>query len=103
MNILYGRKIEAMNPVQEIFKGKMHIIRPFVFIEEPLIKKFAAEHSFPTIARLCPVDSRSRRQKIKSLIADLQNGEKNANIRENIFKSLKHVNVDPIFNIEKHL
>jgi tRNA 2-thiocytidine biosynthesis protein TtcA len=97
INILYGRKIEAMNPVQNVFRGKMHIIRPLVYIWEEELKQYALEQSFPVLPRLCPMDGKSRRHKIKKMIRTLQEGEKNANIRENIFKSLKHVNVDPIF------
>jgi tRNA 2-thiocytidine biosynthesis protein TtcA len=94
INILFGRKIEAMHPVQEIFKGKMQIIRPFFYIEEALIKKLALEYRFPQFPRLCPADGTTRRQKIKSIIEKLQSEEKNANIRQNIFKSLFHVNID---------
>ena len=93
INILYGRKIEAMNPVQEIFKGKMHIIRPLAYIEENLLKDFAEESNLPVLPNPCPMDGYTRRQKIKELIISLQKGEKNANIKENIFKSLTHVNV----------
>jgi len=95
INILFGRKIEAMNPVQEVFKGKMHIIRPFTYIEESMLKRYAREAGFPVFRRQCPVDGYTRRQKIKEMIADLQSSEKNANIRENIFKSLSHVHIDP--------
>jgi len=93
INILYGRKIEAMSPVQEIFQGRMHIIRPFAYIEENLLKKFAKESELPVLPRSCPIDGHTRRQRVKELIASLQENEKNANIRENIFKSLNHVNV----------
>jgi tRNA 2-thiocytidine biosynthesis protein TtcA len=95
INILFGRKIEAMNPVQEVFKGIMHIIRPFTYIEESMLKRYAREAGFPVFARPCPMDGHTRRQKIKEMIADLQKSEKNANIRENIFKSLSHVHIDP--------
>lgn len=94
INILYGRKIESMLPVQEVFKGKMHIIRPFCYIEEPLIKQLAKEANLPLLSKDCPMDGHSRRQKVKGIIAQLQADEKNANIRENIFKSLYHINLD---------
>ncbi len=95
INIIYGRKIEAMNPVQEVFKGKMHIIRPFIYIEEALLKKFVVEAEITTLNKICPVDGKSRRQKIKDIIGALQESEKYANIKENIFKSLRHVSINP--------
>ena len=93
INILYGRKIEAMCPVQEIFRGKMHIIRPLTYVEENLLKKFAQESNLPALPRLCPADGKTRRQRVKEIISSLQRSEKNANIRENIFKSLRHVKI----------
>lgn len=95
INILFGRKIEAMHPVQEVFKGKMHIIRPLAYAEEELLKKFAREQDLPDLPRLCPADGATRRQKVKEIIATLQGEEPKSNIRENIFKSLSHVNIDP--------
>ena len=94
LNILFGRKIEGMNPVQEIFKGNLRIIRPFTYIDECLLKQFAYEADLPVLSRNCPVDEYSRRDKIKKIIRDLQREEMNANIRENIFKSFYHVNMD---------
>ena len=93
LNILYGRKIEAMHPVQEVFRGTMHIIRPFCYIEEPLIKKLTGESGLPVLPKACPMDGQSHRQKVKDIIAILQTGEKNANIRENIFKSMSHIHL----------
>lgn len=93
MNILYSRKIEAMSPVQEVFKGRMYIIRPLTYVYEHLIKTFAEENNFPVIKSGCPVDGKTRRDTVKAIIRDLQKKEKKANIKENIFKSLRHVNV----------
>ena len=62
MNILFGRKIETMYPVQEIFKGSMHIIRPFAYVDEYLLKQLAMESDLPQLPRLCPEDGKTRRQ-----------------------------------------
>jgi len=94
INILYGRKISAMNPVQEVFQGRIQLIRPFVYVEEALLKKFAVEDGLPVLPRHCPMDGNTRRQRVKEWIRTVQKGEKHANIRKNIFKSLYHVQLD---------
>ncbi|MBN1779569.1 tRNA 2-thiocytidine(32) synthetase TtcA [bacterium] len=94
LNIFYGRKIEAMAPVQPVFQGNLSIIRPFTYIDEDLIKQFAREMELPVLQKHCPMEGNTRREKIKNLIRDVQRDEKNANIRENIFKSFYHVNID---------
>jgi tRNA 2-thiocytidine biosynthesis protein TtcA len=94
INILYGRKIGAMNPVQDVFGGKIVIIRPFVYVEEWMLKKYADEARLPVLPRLCPMDGGTRRQKVKELIRALQKSEPHANIKRNIFRSLRHVELD---------
>jgi tRNA 2-thiocytidine biosynthesis protein TtcA len=91
LNILYGRKIGTMYPVQEIFGGKLALIRPFAYVEESSIKRFAAESGLPALPRLCPMDGKTRRQRVKQIITDLQKGEPHADIRGNIFKALYHL------------
>jgi tRNA 2-thiocytidine biosynthesis protein TtcA len=94
INIFYGREIGSMNPIQPVFKGTMHIIRPFTYVDEWMLKSFAEESGLPSLTRLCPMDGQTRRQRIKEMIRQLQDEEMNANIRENIFKSQYHVNID---------
>lgn len=94
INILYGRQIGSMNPVQEVFGGRRRIIRPLAYVDEGLIKSFALECGFPDLKNRCPAEGKTRRQRIKEVIRALQDGEKHANIRENIFKAHYHVDVD---------
>jgi tRNA 2-thiocytidine biosynthesis protein TtcA len=91
INILYGRKIGTMYPIQDIFQGRMALIRPFLYARESLIKRFAQEAGLPNLPRLCPADGHTRRQRVKEAIARLQHGEHFADLRVNIFKSLYHL------------
>jgi tRNA 2-thiocytidine biosynthesis protein TtcA len=93
INVLFGRKIETMWPIQKIFEDRMTIIRPFALVEEELLKKLAREQGLPNLKRLCPMDGKSRRQTVKNLIRQIQENEPHANIRENIFKAQFHVNM----------
>lgn len=94
INILYGREIGSMNPVQDVFGGSITIIRPFSYVDEKDVKAFAKDSGFPKVETLCPAEGNTRRQKVKDMIRQLQKGEKHANIRENIFKSHYRVNID---------
>ncbi|MBN2201905.1 tRNA 2-thiocytidine(32) synthetase TtcA [bacterium] len=91
LNVLYGRKIGTLYPVQPLFRNRLTLIRPFVYIEEARIKRFAGECGLPALRRLCPLDGSSRRAAVKGLIRRLQKTEKHADLRNNIFKSLYHV------------
>jgi tRNA 2-thiocytidine biosynthesis protein TtcA len=92
INLFYGREICTMMPKQEIFQGSMYIIRPFAYIEEKLIKKYVREREFPIIENKCATSKSSKRVYIKKLLQELE--KDNKDIRENIYKALRHVKVD---------
>lgn len=90
LNILYDRVIGAMNPVQGLFRNSLFIIRPFLYVDEWLLKNFAEQSGLPRLPRICPMDGKTRREKIKKMIASIQRSEPDLHIRDNIFKSLQH-------------
>ncbi len=92
INMFYAREISTMVPSQAIFKGKYHIIRLFAYIREGLIKKYARERGFPVVKDGCPTAKVSKRRYIKKVLDELE--KENKDIRENIFKSMRHVKTD---------
>jgi len=98
INIFFGREISTMMPKQSVFGGKLHIIRPLVYIEEDLVKKFAAEQEFPTFRNPCPTAGNSKRAFIKKLLADLEKDY--PAIKKNVWHSLFHPKSDYLFRPE---
>jgi tRNA 2-thiocytidine biosynthesis protein TtcA len=92
INLFFGREISTMMPKQPIFQGSLHIIRPFAYIREELIKKYAKEHGMLSIENQCSSSKTSKRMQIKKLLQELE--VENKNVRDNIYKALRHVNVD---------
>ena len=92
INIFFGREISTMMPKQSVFRGKFHIIRPLIYIEEVLLKKFALEQHFPLLNNPCTTSEVSKRKYIKDWLNRLEN--ENKGLKENIFKALFHVKVD---------
>ena len=72
INIFYGREISTMVPNQSIFGGKLHIIRPFAYIDEKLIKKYAAEQELPLVRNGCPTSGVSKRAVVKELLNTME-------------------------------
>jgi len=91
MNLLYNGEISAMNPRQELFDGKLVLIRPLCYVEEDLIKQFAKESGFPEHLCKCPFGRDSRRKYIKEFIRETEKATPNINIKTNIFKSLRRI------------
>ncbi len=92
INMFYGREISTMMPNQSIFGGKLHIIRPLVYLQEELIKKYSKERQFPILKNECPTSNTSKRIYIKKLLDGLE--KDNKEIRDNIYKAMSHVKPD---------
>lgn len=92
MNMLFNRELGTMPPNLATHQGKYHIIRPLLYVEESLIKKYCSEMQFPIFDQLCPTDGSSQRQYIKELLRMLQKDIKGA--QDNIFASMQRVKPD---------
>jgi len=98
LNIFFSREISTMMPNQELFKGKFHIIRPLVYIWERKIKRYAQQFDFPVFTSSCPSDGHSKRTFIKNLLLQLE--KENPKVKENVFKSLRHVKKDYLWRLK---
>ncbi len=92
LNIFFAREISTMLPYQAFFKGEFYLMRPLAYIEESLLKRFAREESFPVVENPCPTSGNTKRQYIKDLIKKMDVDYRG--VKENIFKSMKHVKPD---------
>ncbi|MFH1413338.1 MAG: ATP-binding protein [Candidatus Omnitrophota bacterium] len=92
MNIFFHGEIAAMSPKQELFNGKIKIIRPFAYVEEAMIKRFAKEEKFLQLSCNCPHALTSKRRTVENIIKDLK--RICPEIKTNIFKSVKRVRSD---------
>lgn len=85
LNLTTRGTFSTMLPIQEFFKGKLHIIRPMIEVHERHIKKISEEYQFPTVKPVCPHDSTNIRSKIKPIIQTIAHLDRDA--REHIFKA----------------
>jgi len=92
LNLFFQGEISAMCPKQELFKGKITIIRPLAYVEEDLIREFAKELDFPHHKCACPNSITSKRTKVEQIIKDLE--KISPDIKKNIFRSVKRVKQD---------
>ncbi len=85
----YAGEISTMQPMQSLFNGSFHLIRPLAFADEDSIRRFARERAFPEFVNPCPTSGTSKRQEIKTLLNHLY--ASNKKIKGNIFRSMSHV------------
>lgn len=89
LNIFYGASVSTMKPVQEFFKGKLFVIRPFFMIDSDLIHRYFRSMSWQVVDLGCPTAGASKREEIKAILNRLYRG--NRKIKGNIFHALQNV------------
>ena len=87
LNMFYGASLGTMFPVQELFEGKLTIIRPLYLIDEDLVRRYAAKMAWESIDLGCPTGGVSKRQDIKEMLLGFY--KSNRKIKGNIFHALK--------------
>ena len=93
LNLFYQGEISTMRPAQELFGGKLSIIRPLAFVEEKYLIEMAAAEQIKSFDRFqCPNNDGSKRRKVKEMIADLSGD--NHCVKKNIFRSLQRIKAE---------
>lgn len=89
MNMFFHGEISAMSPKQELFKGKITIIRPLAYVDEEMIVKFSRQLEFPHHKCTCPNSITSNRTKVGEIINGLR--KTCPDVKTNIFRSVKRI------------
>jgi len=92
MNLLFEGEISAMAPYQEMFKGKLSIIRPLAYVDEDDIEELARLNSFPVPHCSCPNTNATKRSVVTKFIKELE--KTTPSVKTNVFRSLKRIKKD---------
>jgi tRNA 2-thiocytidine biosynthesis protein TtcA len=92
LNMFFQGEISAMSPKQELFKGKITLIRPLCYVEEYMIKRFAREEKIPHETCRCPNSVTSYRTKMGEIIREIE--KRCPEVKTNIFRSVKRIKQD---------
>ena len=96
LNILYSGETSAILPKQELFDGRLQIIRPLFLVPESLIITLAQELELPIVPAACSSCGQTARQKVKELVTTL--AQENPQVRGNIFQAMFNVRSDYLPN-----
>jgi len=93
LNMCYRAEIGAMCPRQEIFSGKITMIRPLAYVHESEIRALVEEGKVVNFkGHACPNDQRSKRVMFKEIIQRIE--QENPGVKINIVNSLKNIKKD---------
>lgn len=92
LNVLYHGEFAGMNPRQELFGGKIIIVRPLCYVDEDALRKFAKESKFPSQMCKCPNSKVSKRRVVKDFLNEVEKDCKH--VKTNVFRSMARVKKD---------
>jgi tRNA 2-thiocytidine biosynthesis protein TtcA len=92
LNLFFHGETSAMAPRQELFKGKIILIRPLAYVEEYMIKRFAKEQKLMHQTCVCPNSITSNRTRMGRIIAEIK--KICPEVKKNIFRSVTRIKKD---------
>jgi tRNA 2-thiocytidine biosynthesis protein TtcA len=89
INLLYAGNLSTMVPRQELFDGRLNIIRPMAYLEKKDVLKIAEKVNILPVKNPCPKDRDSKRQEARKILSALSDLE--PKVKSNIFAALSNI------------
>ena len=92
LNLFYEGRIGCFQPVTELSRVGVRVIRPMLYLPEKEIRYFASREKLPVIKSPCPADGNTKRAEMKKLLSELE--RENKGLRYRIFGAIKRSGID---------
>ena len=92
LNLFYEGRIGCFQPVTELSRAGVRVIRPMLYLPEKVVRTFAEKEELPVIKSPCPADGNTERTEMNKLLNDLE--RKSSGLRYRIFGALQRADVD---------
>ncbi len=100
INLFYGGNLSTMLPRQDLFKGKLAIIRPLAFLQKNQVQELAALFNFSPVTNPCPLTESTKRQTIRQMMSRLY--QEDDRLMSTIFAALGNVKPDYLLDRSLH-
>lgn len=95
LNLFYEGRIGCFQPVTELSRAGVRVIRPMLYLPEKVVRTFAEKEELPVIKSPCPADGNTERTEMSKTLAEL--GGKYKDLRFRIFSAIQKGKVDGFF------
>ncbi|MBA3005714.1 MAG: tRNA 2-thiocytidine biosynthesis TtcA family protein [Proteobacteria bacterium] len=89
LNMLYSGNLSTMVPKQDLFDGRLSLIRPLAYIEKHEVQKIAITLGLAPIDNLCPLAGNTRRDQVRKVLQALY--DQDPDVKASIFASMANV------------
>lgn len=103
LNLFYEGRIGCFEPVSELSRCGLRIIRPLIYMPEKDVRYFVNRNPLPVHKSACPADGYTQRTEMNNLLHELE--KKSKGLRYRIFGAIQRGEVDgfkPALHIPKH-
>ena len=70
INMFYSGELSTIVPVQEMFKGKLYLIRPLFLIEKDLLKACVKKNNWKVLENPCPFSKETKRKVMEKFLKE---------------------------------
>ncbi len=92
INMMYGGNLSTMVPRQDLFGGKLALIRPMAYLEKKAIRQAGADWGVEPVANPCPLSDKSKRQEVRKLLESIYREDEA--VKSTIFSALANLKPD---------
>ncbi len=86
LSLLFEGRVSCFTPVTYLDRMDVTLLRPFIYVEEKEIKRFAKEQDLPIVKNACPADGNTKREYIKTLLRQLD--YEHRGVRQRLFTAM---------------
>ncbi len=91
MSLFLNGKIHTFSPVTYLSRSDVKTIRPFVYVDEKMIRITAKNNNYPIMNKCCPYDGITKREYMKDMIKNLKKDI--PKVRENLIGAIKRSDI----------
>ena len=88
LSLLYEGRVNCFLPVTHLDRMDVTLLRPFIYVEERDIRKFAKTAALPVVKSNCPADGNTKREYVKTLLGQLEH--ENHGAKQRLFTAMRN-------------
>lgn len=89
INMFYSGNISTMLPAQQLFDGRLTIIRPLAYIEKADVEIIGEQVGLRPVDNLCPLAGDTKREQVQKMLENIY--EQIPGAKASLFASMKNV------------
>jgi tRNA 2-thiocytidine biosynthesis protein TtcA len=89
LNMLYGGNLSTMRPKQELFAGRLALIRPLAYLEKLEVQTIAMNLGLTAVDNFCPLAGATRRDALRAMLRGMY--AQDSGIKASIFAAMANV------------